>query len=192
MTLLDRVCAVLNLDFSRVEFRSPLSVDECEARLKDRTIWNLSAQGTDDRSPVVGDISREDFFLYPRPNSRNLFQVCLAGQMTEAGSGTRLEGRFTIFLLGKVFIFLWFGVGGWYAAGYFRAALTALVSGSGQMRDGGSAWLGLAVLPAGLALGLGAVRMGRMKAAEEKRQLGQFLAQAIKARQILDGGLASG
>ena len=188
MTPLDHIYRLLRLDFSRVEFRSPLPVDECEARLQELTDWHLSHRDKNADSPVVGEVSREDFFLYARPSSFNTFQTCLAGRMSPAGTGTRLECQYTIFLMAKIFLVLWFVVGGWIEIRTFYAAASALLLGSSRMPDGGSAWWGLAIPPAALLLGYGYVRFGRRRADDEKRMLIQFLARTLNARLILEGG----
>jgi len=191
MTILDHICRLLRLDFSRVEFRSPLPVDDCEERLRALTAWELPFRDRDADSPFVGDVSRDDFFLYAKPTSRNLFQTCLTGRMVPAASGTLLECRYTIFFLAKAFLVLWFIIGGWIEIRMFYAAAIALFSGSGRMPDGGSAWWGIAILPAALLVGLGAVRLGRRRAADEQRLLTQFMARTIGARLILEGAPAS-
>ena len=188
MIPLDRLYRFFRLDFSRVEFRSPLAVEDCEARLQELTEWHLAHRDQVQDSPVVGEVSREDFFLYARPNSRNGFQTCLAGRMIPAANGTILETQFTIFFLAKAFLILWFVVGGWYGSRSVYTAASSLLFGSGQMPDGGSAWWGLAIPPAALALGYLYVRFGRRRADDEKRMLIQFLARTLNARLILDGG----
>jgi len=187
MTMLDDIWRLLRLDFSRLEFRSPLPVDDCEARLRDLTAWHVSPRGRDEASPVVGDVSREDFFLYARPVSRNAFQTCLAGRMIPTANGTVLECRFTIFLLAKIMLFLWFVVGAWLEIRMFDAAAGSLLHGSGQLESGYNAWWGIAIPPLAFLLGIGGVRLGRIGANEEQRSLIRFLAWSIDARRILDG-----
>lgn len=184
LSRLEPLLRFFRLDFSPVEFRSPLSLDQCEARLADMTVWNQNGD-----TPVIGEVSRDHFFLYAKPKSRNPFQTCLTGRMVPAGSGTLLDCRFTILTFAQAFLVVWFGIGGWIGIRSMIVAAGELLAGRADMPDGSSALESLLLPPLLFLGGYLLVRLGRRHAEEDRRMLVRFMGNTLSARQIIDGGV---
>jgi len=94
---------------TRIEFSTPLPLDECERRLRDAvdtrrfTFWSESHYT---QTEVVGSVTGNSFKIRKRGRQANSFAPVLAGRMESAPSGTVVKARFRMPLFTLVFMFV--------------------------------------------------------------------------------------
>jgi hypothetical protein len=152
-----------------VKLVSPLTPDECVARLRAATDRDglLSWFGS---RPVVGRVSEGSVRLRKRIGYRNSFQTILTGSLEGCGGATLFHGRPGMSPLVTGFMAVWLGLT-LLIGGVFVAALIA----------GRVGLLGTVIPPLMLAFGAGLVWFGRWLARGEEAFLVAFVAQVIGA-----------
>lgn len=94
---------------TRIEFSAPLSLEECERRLReavDTRLFDFLPESDSARKGVVGTISRNSFKLQRRGDryDRNSFAPVLVGSMQSAGGETSVTAKFRMLLFTLVFV----------------------------------------------------------------------------------------
>jgi hypothetical protein len=156
---------------SAIELVSPLSPDECAARLREATDRGgpLSWFGS---KPVVGRVSGRFVRLHTRIGYRNSFQTCLTGTLEPRGEGTVFRGRMGLHPLVTIFLAVWF-------AGAVVIGATLFVTAVRNPIGGGRDYVGLFVPPGLLGFGVALVWIGRYLARGEERFLVAFVAEVL-------------
>jgi hypothetical protein len=158
---------------SVVELVSPLSREECEARLRAATDRDglLSCFGS---RQVVGRVSGGSVRLRKRIGYRNSFQTFLIGSLKGRDGATIFRGRAGMHPFVTGFMAVWFSLLVLIGGAAFAAAVGGLIAGQGQP-------LGAIIPPLMLVFGVGLVCFGRWLARSEEAYLIAFVADAIDA-----------
>ena len=156
-----------------IELVSPLSLAECEDRLREATDRDGLLSWFSAR-PVVGRVSGRSVRLRKRIWYRNSFQTSLSGSLEDRDGSTAFRGRAGMHPFVTGFLAVWFGLLVLMGGAAFVAGVGGLFGGRGQP-------LGMIALPVGLAFGGGLVRFGRWLARDEEAFLVAFVAEAIAA-----------
>jgi hypothetical protein len=134
------------------------------------------------RKPVTGRVGEASLQLVKRIWYQNPLQTLMRGVFIEENGGTRVLCCFgvhpfvtTMLLLMLGFVLLWAGI-------FAIAALASLVAENGPIK--GVAWLGLAVPPLAVGLGVAMIKFGRFLARHEQQFLIDFLRHVIEARLV--------
>jgi hypothetical protein len=158
---------------SAIELETPLSPDECEARLRAVVGADLFVSWFSTR-PVVGWVSGRSVRLRKRIGYRNSFQTFLTGTLYGQAGGTVFRGQAGTHPLVRGFLAVWFG-------GVILIGSALMVAAVAGRLTRGSPLLGVAIPPLLLAFGFGVFRLGRWLARGEERFLVAFLAETIGA-----------
>ncbi len=157
-----------------IELLSPLSPDECEARLREVTDRE-GPRGWFGSHPVISRISLRSVQLRKRVGFHNSFQTYLVCSLEGGTGGTRLRGEIGPHPLLPVFLSVWCGLVGLVGVGTVIAGVRALFVGGGPP-------LRAAVIPfALLAFVFGLVRFGRWLARGEDQFLITFVEGVLGA-----------
>ena len=175
--MIRRIAAIA---FRTIELRSPLSVVDCVARLREAIDPPSKLFGS---RPVVGRVDSGGFRLCKRIHYRSSFQTHAMARFREDGAGTRVSCRFGVHPVILVFVAAWMSIVLVVGARGFVIALGAVFSS----RPEGAAPLALpltgAMLPAAmLVFGAALFGFGRWLARDEERFLTDFLGVTLGAK----------
>jgi hypothetical protein len=167
-----------------VELVSPLSPDECLARLR---------EATKHRSSVVGRVSRRSVRLRMRICVEEYYHTILAGALEEHGQGSMFRGEVGMHPLVAALIAIWF-IGAAVVGGVFCIAVIGEMLGIGgvQMRDEIPLPLAAIIPFLILALGIRKLRIVRRQTRDEERILVAFVADAIHSPSLEDPNAEKG
>lgn len=163
------------MPFYRFEFKSDVpattAVERLRAMVGPEPTFGESIQrafGGDTREflPFIGSVDGPGFDLRRDIRYRNSFLPQISGQVEPAARGCRVSGTMTVQPLAGFFMGLW-----------FLMLAIAMVNGFHAMKSEDAAWL---LVPAGMFLFGVALCVGG------------FLPEAIKARRLLENGIAGG
>jgi hypothetical protein len=157
---------------SAIQLLSPLSPDECVARLREAVDPGGLFFGFGSK-PVIGRVSRRSVSLRKRIGYSNSFQTFVIGTFEPHGEGAAFRGTAGTHPLVIAFAAVWV-VGLLFGFGMMVVAET-------QGRAVGDLPLGLAGLALMLALGALGVRLARYLARREEAFLVTFVAVAVNA-----------
>jgi hypothetical protein len=158
---------------STIELLSPLTPDECAARLREVTDQNglFSSFGS---KPLIGSVSSASVQLRKRIGYRNSFQTVLTGTIQRHDGGAVFRGRTSMHPFVIAFMAVWGGFMVLMGAAVFVASV-------GEMIAGGGASIFALVPPLMLVLGIGMVYFCRHLARGEEQFLITIVAKTIDA-----------
>lgn len=169
-----------------IELVSPLTPDECAARLREVTGDDglLTWFGTFSSRPVVGRVSGRSVRIRKQIVYGNSFQTILTGQLKAHSGGTVFRGRTGMRVFVIVFMVFWFCgvvmIGGLISITAF-CRMVGIDFGGQRRADGLLSWQLVPLLLPALMLAIGAymVRFARRIARDERRFLIDFVAETI-------------
>jgi len=160
-----------------VELVSSLPLETCRSRLISEIDAPWTVLGN---RPVIGQIAGTKLRARKRIWYRNSFQISMSAEMVERDGYTHILCRFSMHPFVRIFITVWF-TGVLLVGGLVFLASLASLSLADQSVPAGT-WPGL-ILPIGMfLLGLGAVRVGRTLAGDERLFLLDFLCKTLTAK----------
>ena len=160
-----------------LELVSPLSPDECVARLT-AAIDNtgiMFSKGYVDSKPLVGNVTTRRVLLGKRIWYRNSFQTFLIGELRATTGGTVFRGTFAVHPVVRVLMTVWVTVV-CVVSGVF------VVAGVRGWLAGGEFFPGAIIAPLMLPFGWVMVKGGRLLARDEDEFLAEFVAATLCAR----------
>jgi hypothetical protein len=159
-----------------VDLLSPLPRTECAQRLHQHVSseWSLVTD-----SGVVGNVNGDTFVIRKKIYYRNSFQRRLYGQLSDAGSGTRIHGETRELNLNWVFI-----LAGVISAIAFFGVGIMMYSHRAELGDVPViALIGSAlVIPLLVVIMVGAIAFGRRLGRSEEGYLVDWLKRTLEAR----------
>jgi len=159
--------------------RSDFPVEDCLRRLSEgsdvgqRTIFSLSSYKGSKR--VLSKFEGNGFRLWKRRTYRNDFAPIFFGAASSERQGTRIEGRFDVDPLVKIFMGIWLGFVIVIGTGLFISALLGKIQGDARV--------GLIIPPAMVGFGLLMPQFGRFIGRGEEKSLREFLQTTLAATQ---------
>ena len=162
----------------RLSFTTLLAPEECRRRLAARCVhWGEAfisgfTMQIDPARPLLGRVTARGFWVFLRIRYRNSFQTQASGRFRPESGRTRVDVRFGMTLVTKLFMGVWLtGVG--------CGAIAILIARASGAPGAQGPWV---LIPFGmLAFGIGLVVFGRWLARDEERQLGEILARELEA-----------
>ena len=180
--MIQRIAAMI---MRTIELRSPLSVADCVARLREAIDPPSKLFGS---RPVVGRVDNGGFRLHKRIHYRSSFQTHAMARFHEDEAGTRVSCRFGMHPVVLVFFAAWMSIVLVVGA---RGLVIALGAAFSTRPEGAAPFavpLAGAVLPLGmLVFGAALVGFGRWLAREEERFLTDFLCVRLEAGGVTPG-----
>lgn len=161
-------------------FLSPLSIQDCVARLRESVDSDWEAFGS---KSVCGRVGDATFRLRERINYRNSFQTNVFGKLEPIAEGTLIRCRFGMHRFVVAFMILWFGI---LMAIGAKLAVTILT----RQSEGSTApiqWTVPLTLVGLLICGAALIRFGRLLARDEQRFLGEFICTVLAAKEADQG-----
>ena len=156
---------------------SPLARDLCIRRLlvEAGRAWRFFG----DR-PVIGYIDEASLRMHKRSWYRRS-AIYAKLQLSDEDGGTRIRCQFSMRLLSRLFMAVWFGAALLISGVIFLRALAALLVDASGAPAG--TWLGVTILPVMLAFYFGLVRFSQYMARNERLFLVEFLHRTVGARE---------
>jgi hypothetical protein len=165
-----------------LQIYSPLQPDECARRLLAAIDSERSAlfsfSSLFGSRPVIGRVNSSSIRLRKRIGYRNSFQTFLTAAMRPHGTGTIIQGKFSMHTFTRVFMPIWFG--GVALFGVAGLLLSIFTRSSAQSPN---TWLFLLIAPGMLLFGFVLARFGRYLARDEARFLADFLRHTLDANE---------